>query len=674
VSSANNGLKCSFDGTVVKAHQDSPKIWSQIAEALAVMVLYFVAGRIGLSIPYTNSNVSPIWPAAGVALGGILLFGRHVMWGVAAGAFLVNFFSPIPGLAALGIAVGNALGPAVGASLLSRRSFTAIRRLIDVPRLIFFGSLGAAISALVGPAVLYLTGAHPPRLAWLTWWLGDTMGVLLVVPLLVNFADFKSFRPRLGELAALLLLIVGASGVMFHQKSLSEDVFAFGLLPLIIWGAVRFSVAGAALATMVLAAVAVWETGQGTGPFVNYASALSNAGVLQMFIAVLSLSGLCLAALISERASAEQALAQEEKLLRAEQRYRKMIETTNDGVWRLDGNFHTSFANRQMETMLGYSTGEMTGRHLTEFYFAEDVPRKREDMERRRAGLGEVIYNRLRHKDGSEVWALVSTTPVFSDNGKFDGVLAMLSDVTVLRKTEETLRRNEKLITAGRLAASISHEINNPLEAVINLLFLLKAQPMNDESREYVALAEKQIHRVSAICRRTLGFFRDTSAWTEFALADLIDDTLALYDHELALHRIEIRREYSTRGLVRASRGEIQQVFANIISNAIEAMGDSGVLIVRVTDTIAASAAGVRAEIEDTGSGISQADLGRIFEPFFTTKVNTGTGLGLWVAKEIVEKHGGTISARSHLPAETSSGTQFSIVLPSAKAAHAVAS
>jgi PAS domain S-box-containing protein len=453
----------------------------------------------------------------------------------------------------------------------------------------------------------------------------------------------------------------------------TENVFAFAFLPLIIWGAVRFGITGAALTTSILSGMAVWDTAHGTGPFVGYRSPLYNAGELQMFIAVLSLSGLCLAALIAERTSAEEALAREEKLLRSEQRYRKMIETTNDGVWVLDREFHTSFANQQMEAMLGYSAGEMTERHLTDFYFPEDVPRKREDMEKRRRGLGEVIYNRLRHKDGSEIWALVSTTPMFADNGEFDGVLAMLSDVTLLRKTEEMLRRNEKLITAGRLAASISHEINNPLEAVINLLYLLKNQPMSGDSREYVVLAEKQIHRVSAICRRTLGFFRDTNAWTEMSLTDLMDDTLAFYEHELVLHRIQIKREYSTRGLVRASRSELQQVFANLISNAIEAMGDSGTLTARISDTISAGAAGARVEVEDTGSGISPTDMNRIFEPFFTTKLNTGTGLGLWVAREIIEKHGGTITASSQQVAEEHGRTQFSIVLPSARAAHAVA-
>lgn len=653
------------------------KIGRRAVEALLIFGLYIAAGRIGLAVPYTDANVSPVWPAAGIALGGILLFGRHVAWGIAAAAFLVDFFSPIPHLAAVGIALGNTIAPVVAGSLLARKGFTRIRRLVDVTQLILYGALGAGISALIGPAILYLAGlqlALPS--ACLTWWLGDIMGILLLTPLVINIAElsevFRNVR-RWAELSVLLVLLGAGSATMFHQTGITEDVFAFAFLPLIIWGGVRFGITGASLTTLILAGTAVWDTARGTGPFVSYGSALYNAGVLQMFIGALSLSGLCLAALISERTSAKEALAREEKLLRSEQRYRKMIETTNDGVWTLDRDFRTTFANRQMEAMVGCSPGQMIGTHLTDFYFPEDIPRKKEDMQRRRAGLSEVVYNRLRHKDASEIWALVSATPVFADNGEFNGVLAMLSDVTLLRKTEDILRRNEKLITAGRLAASISHEINNPLEAVINLLYLLKSQPMGEDSREYVVLAERQIHRVSAICRRTLGFFRDTNAWTELSLADLMDDTLAFYEHELAVHRVQVKREYSTRGMVLASRGEIQQVFANLISNAIEAIGDSGMLTARISDSICSGAAGARVEVEDTGSGIDPADLGRIFEPFFTTKVNTGTGLGLWVAREIIQKHGGTIAARSQKRGEKPGCTQFSIVLPLAKAAHAVA-
>jgi len=201
---------------------------------------------------------------------------------------------------------------------------------------------------------------------------------------------------------------------------------------------------------------------------------------------------------------------------------------------------------------------------------------------------------------------------------------------------------------------------------------LLKTQPLDEQSREYVALAEKEILRVSAISKRTLGFFRDGSAWTELPMPHLLDDTLSFYEHELATHVVNVVRDYRTRGLVRVSQGEMQQVFTNLISNALDAMENGGVLTLRVSEANDQNHPGVRVEIEDTGIGISDADLKRIFEPFFTTKQNTGTGLGLWVAKQIIEKHGGTIAVRSQ-KGPGKSGTQFSIFLPHAVEAHAVA-
>jgi PAS domain S-box-containing protein len=327
-----------------------------------------------------------------------------------------------------------------------------------------------------------------------------------------------------------------------------------------------------------------------------------------------------------------------------------------------------------MAEMLGYTPEEMLGHPPFDFVFPEDVAQKRADLERRRKGVREVLYNRLRRKDGSELWVVLSTAPVLSDAGEFIGALAMLSDVTFLSKTEETLRRNEKLIAAGRLAAAISHEVNNPLEAVVNLLYLLKSQPMNEQSRQYLALAEKEILRVSAISKRTLGFFRDASAWVELPLSHLLDDALSFYEHQLASRAIQVVRDYRTRGMVRVSQTEMHQVFANLISNALDAMAEGGLLTLRVAEAADHDPPGVQAEVEDTGKGISDADLKRIFEPFFSTKQNTGTGLGLWVAKEIIEKHGGTIAVRSQSRPDGNCGTQFSIFLPrAAAAAHAVA-
>jgi PAS domain S-box-containing protein len=360
-------------------------------------------------------------------------------------------------------------------------------------------------------------------------------------------------------------------------------------------------------------------------------------------------------------------------LRRGQEQYRRVVETTNEGVWLFDADIKTTFVNHRMAEMLDFTPEEMLGRHLFDFYFPEDIPQKLLDLERRRKGVRDVFYNRCRKKDGSEIWVLVSTCPFFSPDGTFSGVMAMLSDVTLLRKSEETMRRNEKLITAGRLAAAISHEVNNPLEAVVNLLYLLKSEPMSEQARHYVELAGREIHRVSAISKRSLGFFRDGTAWTETSLPELLDDTLSFYEHEFASRGIEVVRDYRSRGVVRGSRGEIQQVFANLIANAFDAIGSDGVLTVRVHDVLDPQNACIAVEVEDTGTGIDGADLNRIFEPFFTTKQNTGTGLGLWVAKEIIQKHGGTIAVHSRCGPDQQSGTKFSILLPVTAAATAVA-
>lgn len=636
-------------------------------EVLAVAVAYFVAGKAGLAVPFTQGNVSPVWPAAGVALGAVLIIGRHACLGVLAGSFLVNFFGPASTIASLAIAVGNALGPAVSAALLTGRSFTTIKRFSDVVYLIFYGALGLVPTALIGTTALFLTGIHSwnnlPS-ACLVWWLGDCMGVLLIVPLIVNFSDLKNLRPRLAELGLLLLWLLVCSAALFHQNRFTENVFVLALLPFVIWGAVRFSIAGAALTNCTVAAVAIWETAKGSGPFGVYSSPLYNAAILQTFIGVLTLSGLSLAAVIAERTTAEEALTREERLRRAQEQYRMIVETTNEGVWVIDSAFNTMFVNQRTAEMLGYTPQEMQGRNLLEFLFPEDTPRKREDLDRRRLGFKEVMYNRVRRKDGSELWVLVSTAPILNAKREFSGVLAMLSDVTMLRKTEETLRRNEKLITAGRLAATISHEVNNPLEAVVNLMFLLKTEPMSDQGRHYVEIAEKEIYRISAITKRTLGFFRDNSAWENLPIADLLNDTLSFYEETLATRSIRVHKDYRSRGVVRASRGEMQQVFANLISNALDAMSQDGVLTLRVTDVASRKGRGIQIEIEDTGTGITETDLKRVFEPFFTTKANTGTGLGLWVAREIVQKHGGSIAVSSHSRSGEKTGTHFSIVLP----------
>src|SRR5262249_41000819 len=589
------------------------KPWARaLLEVLAVTAAYYAVGKLGLAVPFTHGNVSPVWPAAGIAIGAILVFGRHVCVGIAIGAFLANLLSPVPLYAALGIAMGNTLGPALAAGLLRERGFASIKHLSDVFSLLLCSALGLMITAFIGPTVLLLNGVpywHGLPSAWLIWWLGDCLGVLLVTPLIVNAAEFKSFKLRWMELAVLVLALLTGSGVLGYQRRISAEVFDFALLPFVIWGAVRFSVTGAALASCTLTSVALWETARGTGPFVAYGPPLYSSGGLQMFIAVLSLSGLSLAALLAERTTAREALSREEKLRRAQEQYRVIVETTNDGVWLLDSENRTAFVNRRLTEMTGYTEAEMRGRSAFDFFFPEDIPSKVKHLQKQRSEK-EAFYDRIRRKDGSELWVLISANPVFGNNGQLVGILAMLSDVTMLRKTEKTLIRNEKLIAAGRLAATISHEVNNPLEAVINLIYLLKNEAMSRQGEAYLKLAERELQRVSAITRRTLGFFRETSAQAEFSLAELLDETIALYDQQFSSRGIRVIKDYRSAGTVLARRGEIQQVFSNLTSNAIDAMnGGGGALTVRVTDVRNEHGPGVQVQVGDTGTGISAPNL-----------------------------------------------------------------
>jgi serine phosphatase RsbU (regulator of sigma subunit)/integral membrane sensor domain MASE1 len=296
----------------VQAHRTA----QYLVELVLVLVAYFLGGTVGLAIPFTTGNVSPVWPPSGIALAAMLMAGYRIWPAVTIGAFLVNFFTPIPPLAALGIAVGNTLGPLAGAWLLRRlpsfhplRPIRSLTRLKDVLGLIFFAALGAtAISATLGCIVLSLTPVNPWSSfgkAWLIWYLGDAMGVLIVTPLLLTFTQLMSIRePRqILNLAAVLLGTVISCLLIFDRRlgfHTGEDLFAFGVFPFVIWGAIRFEAAGAAAVTFVISAVVVLETAYGFGPFAKSGS-LQNATLLQSFLGVISISGMTLASVNSER-------------------------------------------------------------------------------------------------------------------------------------------------------------------------------------------------------------------------------------------------------------------------------------------------------------------------------------------------------------------------------------
>ena len=227
-------------------------------------------------------------------------------------------------------------------------------------------------------------------------------------------------------------------------------------------------------------------------------------------------------------------------------------------------------------------------------------------------------------------------------------------------RAQEALLRSEKLAVTGRLAASIAHEINNPLEAVTNLLFLMREEGSSDRQKKYLAQAEHELARVAEITKQTLRFYREPSQPTATRITTVLDSVLMLFGQRLVSSEIRVERnERAPSATVLSSPGELRQVIANIIGNAIDAMRTGGRLRIR----IAQARQSVRLTMADTGVGIPKEVLPTIFEPFVTTKGETGTGLGLWVTAEIIKRNGWKIRVRScRRPGR--SGTTFSIVIP----------
>ena len=228
--------------------------------------------------------------------------------------------------------------------------------------------------------------------------------------------------------------------------------------------------------------------------------------------------------------------------------------------------------------------------------------------------------------------------------------------------------RAEKLAAVGRLAASMAHEINNPLEAVTNTLFLARTHgDVTPALRELLQLAEQELSRVANITRQTLGFFRGASEPATSSVADILEDALALYQGKIRARNIRLVKQVRFNGSVHARPGELRQAFSNLVANSLDAVPDGGDLMLRVSRgrDWRTGMPGVTVTVADSGLGIEPQHRHRIFEPFFTTKRDTGTGLGLWLTREIVLRHSGRIRFRTN-SRPGRSGTTLSIFLPAA--------
>ena len=445
-----------------------------LAQTAVVFLAYCVAGKLGQATAnIRSSNLGPVWPAYGIALAAIVLLGHRAWVGVFAGALLVALSSPVPVVTAIGQAAAATLAALFGAYCLRVlvNFDPCLSHLRDALWLVAIGALGSAIvSSSIGASVLYASHEHPYSglsSAWLIYWLGDAMGVLLVTPLVLTFPDLLRIRnrDRLMELVTLLVLLTVACVTVFGDlPRVTNEVHVLSLivLPFVMWAAIRFGVSGAALSILVVATIATVETALGSGPFVVNGS-FANAVLLDIFFGVLSVTGLALAVLCTEReqgqrerermvrkqAAIEAYLQNQRVLQESEQRLRVAAQAGKMYAYEWDVASDSVARSGGVEAVLG--PPEQFPGDTRQEWLARVHP---DDRERLDASVSErtpespdsqVAYRILR-PDGSIIWLERTAHALFDEHRKMTRMIGMVADITERKLAEERLREYEKAV------------------------------------------------------------------------------------------------------------------------------------------------------------------------------------------------------------------------------------
>ena len=360
----------------------------------------------------------------------------------------------------------------------------------------------------------------------------------------------------------------------------------------------------------------------------------------------------------------------------AKRRFQDLVQGLETIVWEAEpATRKMTFVSRRVHDVFGCVPESWTGGDWLEHVVEEDRPvvlRALEEAEREGSSgceyRGESVQGRM-------LWLRMFASATRDDSGAVRQLRGLIADVTERRQAEATLRATERLAATGRLAASIAHEINNPMAAVTNLAYLIEnSANENEQVRQFARLAQDELKRMAHITRQMLGFYRDSADPTRVDLGELLQGVLDLYDRRIKNSGVTVELRNEGAPPVDVFAGEIRQVISNLLINAIDAMPDGGRIVIRVRaarDWAHGGRDGARITIADNGRGFPDSLRTRIFEPFFTTKGQKGTGLGLWVSEGIVRKHQGSLRVRS-TQQEGRSGTCFVIFLPAAGARAAV--
>jgi PAS domain S-box-containing protein len=368
-----------------------------------------------------------------------------------------------------------------------------------------------------------------------------------------------------------------------------------------------------------------------------------------------------------ERAAREALREKSEQAERQRAEIESVYRTAPIGLALFDAqDFRYLRLNNKQAEFFGLNPDQIVGRTLTEMAPIEGLRELFSQVLDGKPVVNFPLQGELATHPGEQRYWTVSYFPVTAADGTVQAITAASLEVTQQKKAELALIQSEKLAVVGRLAASIAHEINNPLESVTNLLYLAERSEDAAQTRDYVQTAERELRRVSVIANQTLRFHKQSSSPREMTGDQLIESVLSMFQSRITNCGIRVEERKRASQAVRCFEGEIRQVLSNLVSNAIDVMQSHGgrlLLRSRVGTRWITGRRGLMITVADTGSGMPTSVLDRIFEPFYTTKGINGTGLGLWISSEIIQRHNGTLRFRSSQK-EGHSGTVFTMFLP----------
>ena len=667
-----------------------------IVLSLIVAVVYFAGAELGLSLAFLHTNVTAVWPPTGIAIASLLIFGLRVWPGIFAGALAANLLTTIPVLSSFGIATGNTVEALVAYWLLQRSqswegSFESVR---DVLTFVVYGAvLAPMLSATIGSLSLCFGDAWSSFTSlWLTWWMGDGFGALIVSPLLLAWSlPGKTTSRDVPEIVSLFVLLIIVALIVFggwFPGPVKTYPLAYLCLPCLLWAALKFDQRVVTSAIVLMAGVALWGARHGYGSFVQPSANVSLL-LLISFVGTSALMTLVVAAVTSERKRAE---ADKSKLRSQLELHRRRIEDivahVPGVVWEAWGkpdeaNQRIDFVSSYVDKMLGYSQKEWLS--TPNFWLSIVHPDDRERAAREAAaifasGKGGTSRFRWMHKDGHEIWVEGHSIVVCDESGPA-GMRGVTLDITAAVEAEiqraELLERESharaQAEEASRLKeeflATVSHELRTPLNAVVGWSRLLRTGQLDKDG---VAHAVDVIERNAAAQRQIIEDLLDVSRIITGKLrinTQPIDVLLIIHAAIDAVRpaaeakQINIRTHIEAPELiVRADMERLQQVLWNLLSNAVKFTPSGGVVDVYLErhDSLA------EIRIEDSGPGVPAEFLPRIFERFSqadgsSTRKHGGLGLGLAIVRHLVELHGGTVSARNR---SDGSGAVLTVRLP----------